>query len=230
MNELHDLAAAYALDALDDAERAEFSAHLATCDRCRRAVADFDVTAGSLATGTATPPPAHLKDSVMAAIADTPQETPATAEVVPIGTRRPATRWIGGVAAAIVLAVVAIGVVIGTHSSNVDIDDVYAAADVRVVTLAGDDADVRVAWSRELDRVVVDGDSLASPGPGNVYELWAIVDDTPVPAGLIDHAGGSLSSLLDVDDLDVAAWGITIEPAGGSPTPTPPILYYAEIE
>lgn len=237
MSELHDLAAAYALDALDGAERAAFEAHLAGCPDCRREVAELGDTAATLAGAAAQAPPPELKRSIMAAISATPQDVAhadgsgavAGANVVSLAARRRTTRWLGAAAAA-VLAIVAIGVVVGTRSSGVDIDDVYAAGDVRIVTLEGDDTSLRVAWSRELDRVVVDGEALADPGAGNVYELWAIVEDVPVPAGLIEHDGGALSTLLDVDDLDVAAWGVTIEPAGGSETPTPPILYYADVE
>ena len=35
MNGQHDLAAAYALDALDAGERAEYEVHLAGCEQCR---------------------------------------------------------------------------------------------------------------------------------------------------------------------------------------------------
>ena len=36
MNGQHDLAAAYALDALDAGERAEYEVHLAGCEQCRQ--------------------------------------------------------------------------------------------------------------------------------------------------------------------------------------------------
>jgi anti-sigma-K factor RskA len=66
-------------------------------------------------------------------------------------------------------------------------------------------------------------------GAGQAYELWAIVGETPVAAGLIEHDGGDVRAVFEVDETDVGAWGITIEPAGGSDVPTPPILYFGEI-
>ena len=35
MDDLHELTAGYALDALDPVDHARFEEHLATCDRCR---------------------------------------------------------------------------------------------------------------------------------------------------------------------------------------------------
>ena len=56
--DLHHLSGAYAVDALDDAERASFEQHLAGCADCRAEVAELSATAGSLASLTETTPPA----------------------------------------------------------------------------------------------------------------------------------------------------------------------------
>jgi cell wall-associated NlpC family hydrolase len=54
---VHDLSAAYALDALDAEERAAFEAHLGGCARCQEELASFWQTAGSLAYAAAGPAP-----------------------------------------------------------------------------------------------------------------------------------------------------------------------------
>ena len=46
---LHELAAGYALDALDDGERAAFEQHLAECEQCTTQVHAFRETAALLA-------------------------------------------------------------------------------------------------------------------------------------------------------------------------------------
>ena len=46
---LHELAAGYALDALDDDERAAFEQHLAECEQCAADVRGFRETAALLA-------------------------------------------------------------------------------------------------------------------------------------------------------------------------------------
>lgn len=240
-DDVHDLAAVYALDALDDAERVEFEVHLAGCDTCQREVAEFREAAAHLGDATAAAPPPPLKQSVLAEIAATPQQraiesnaTAATVSSIDAAPRRRRTsqrRWMVpiGIAAALVLVVSAAVVVVNVGSTDVSIADVRSANDVMIATLAGEDAEMRVSWSPDLGRVAVEADDIAAAGADQVYELWAIVGETPVAAGLIEHEGGAVSALFEVDETDVGAWGVTIEPAGGSTVPTPPIIYFGEI-
>jgi anti-sigma factor RsiW len=54
---VHDLTPAYALDALDERERAEYEAHLATCESCRAELASLQESASSLAYSVPAPAP-----------------------------------------------------------------------------------------------------------------------------------------------------------------------------
>lgn len=237
---IHDLAAVYALDALHDDERREFEVHLTTCAACRRDVAEFREAASHLGDATSAPPPPALKQSVLAGIATTPQQPAIESEAPPAPVasidaaqrrRRSQRRWMVpiGIAAALILIVSAAVVVVNVGSDDVTIADVRSADDVMVATLAGEDAELLVSWSPQLGRVAVEADEVAATGANQVYELWAIVGETPVAAGLIEHDGGAVSALFEVDESDVGAWGVTIEPAGGSDAPTPPILYFGEV-
>jgi len=67
--DLHHLSGAYAVDALDDAERTSFEQHLAVCADCRAEVAELSATAASLASLTETAPPPSLRASVLTGIA-----------------------------------------------------------------------------------------------------------------------------------------------------------------
>ncbi len=62
----------------------------------------------------------------------------------------------------------------------------------------------------------------------STYELWLIpADGNPLPAGLlvVNHSdANSLSVTLPDDAGKYAAVGITVEPAGGSDTPTGPLV------
>ena len=51
MSDLHKLTGAYAVDALDDLERARFEQHLDECDDCRFEVAELRETAGPAVVG-----------------------------------------------------------------------------------------------------------------------------------------------------------------------------------
>lgn len=78
----HDLAAAYVLDAVDDAERAAFEAHLEGCPDCRREVAELTETSLGLSDGLEVQPPPALREQLLAQVAATPQDTSAAQDAV----------------------------------------------------------------------------------------------------------------------------------------------------
>jgi anti-sigma factor RsiW len=59
---LHDLTAAYALDALDPEDARRYEAHLARCERCQDELAALSESASARAYATDAPaPPAELR-------------------------------------------------------------------------------------------------------------------------------------------------------------------------
>lgn len=78
--DLHHLSGAYAVDALDDAERTSFEQHLAVCADCRAEVAELSATAHSLASLTETTPPPSLRASVLSGIAQVRPLPPLSAD------------------------------------------------------------------------------------------------------------------------------------------------------
>ncbi len=227
-SELHHLAGAYALDALEESERVAFEQHLTSCDWCAVEVTDFRATAAMLAEGVAAAPPPHLKSKVMAEVARTRQVSPT---VVPLRGRRPIRLVVASVAASLlILALAAAALLRSTRTDG--IDDVIAAPDAVTVNLSatedfeGDPGVLRVVWSAERDEVVIIGEGLADPGRGKVYQLWLLAEgDEILPEDLLVPEGGAIRKVLDVSDRTAAGWGVTIEPAAGSTTPSPPILY-----
>ena len=106
-NALHDLTAAYALDALDPEDAREYEAHLARCERCRDELASLSEAAGALAYATeAPPPPPELRARILQ---QARRERP---NVVPL---RP--RWVVPVAGAAAVAAVA-AVVLGIWAAS----------------------------------------------------------------------------------------------------------------
>ena len=73
MSDIHAAVGSYAVDALSAAERAEFEAHLDDCPGCRWEATEFGETLAQLSSLVATPPPAALRNSVLAAVAGVPQ-------------------------------------------------------------------------------------------------------------------------------------------------------------
>src|SRR6516162_7075522 len=75
--DLHSLAAPYALDALDTgAEQDRLERHLNRCDDCTGEVRGFRETATRLGMAATQQPPPHMRDRVMEAVART-QQVPA---------------------------------------------------------------------------------------------------------------------------------------------------------
>ena len=79
-DDIHGLSGAYAVDAVDEAERARFEAHMANCSQCRDEVASLRATASELTSTTMSAPPSSLRASVLRDISSVrplpPQLTP----------------------------------------------------------------------------------------------------------------------------------------------------------
>lgn len=240
MNEqLHDLAAAYALDALDPDERARFETHLDSCAPCTAAVAEHRAAAAFLAEGEETAPPPGVRGRVMDAIAAEPRRVSTATSSGAISS--PASRPAVGrrtlplaIAAAMVLVAVTAGLaafvrdVIDDRDAAEDLVAVLASPDARTVVLEGSEgrADLRVVWSPETTGVVVLGDELPAPPDEQVYELWVLADEGPRSAGQFTPADdGAIRRRLALPAEPADGWGVTLEPAGGSPEPTGDILY-----
>jgi anti-sigma-K factor RskA len=233
-DEIHAAAGAYALDALDDLERARFEAHLARCATCRQDVADFRATARLLGSAVAEEPPARLRDDVLAAIRDVRQESPFA---LPSPRRRGVRPWVTALGAAAAIAIIGLLSVVAIDARN-DRDDAQllaqtlSAPDARTVELAPVDAGGagrgRVVWSESEGRAVLVVDELPDNAADRAYELWFIEGETPRPAGVFRQDGGRLVTVLDDVPTDAQMIGVTEEPAGGSALPTGPILLLGE--
>src|SRR5688572_7103582 len=68
MSDIHALSGAYAIDALDDIERAQFERHLARCAECRAEVESLREASAMLAETAAVEPPADLRSRLLADI------------------------------------------------------------------------------------------------------------------------------------------------------------------
>lgn len=231
--DLHHLADAYALDALDTDERVAFEAHYPTCEICSADVRHGREVAAVLAETVAVHPPDELKASVMAEIGRTRQISPRVPDRVvdiaswPHRTRRAA--WLGAAAAALV-AVVGVATLVLRDGPS-DLSAVVAAPDAIVTELDGARGSLRIVWSGERDQVAVFGNGLADPGPGLAYALWFLgADGSATAAGLFEPGReGSVRTVLEIADLDTTGWGVTIEPETGSPQPTTDVIFQGEI-
>ena len=239
---VHDLAGAYALDALDEAERARFERHLGRCAACADDVRQMTSTATALAMAAAAEPPAGLRERVLAAAASTQQLPP----LAPTGATkhrhgRPVTRsaWFPrltlGVAAAGVAAAVALAVV--TVSTQRQLDTARTENQAIAAVLAAPDAQITVGAvtgggtatvvsSFTQHRVVFTSAGLPKLANAKVYELWFLSSGSARPAGLLpEPSDGKTAPVIAAGLSPQDKVGVTVEPAGGTSSPTTtPIL------
>jgi anti-sigma-K factor RskA len=81
--------------------------------------------------------------------------------------------------------------------------------------------------NKDKNEIYVDVSGLPKAPEGKVYQVWALKLDplTPTSIGVLSDAGNT-SGVFKVDTNDSAqAFGITLEPAGGSKSPTLEQLY-----
>jgi hypothetical protein len=239
--DIHSLVGAYAVDAVDDVERARFEQHLLVCADCRAEVTSLRAASAELSHLDDTAPPARLRKDVMARIRATrPLPPPVEGAAAPDqaepraqesedepGRRRQrrAGRWLAAAAAVVVLG--GGSAVAAWQPWNQPPQQVTVASRVldapdakrseKPLPIGGSATLVR---SAEVGRAVLLTHELPAPPDGKVYELWL-----QTPAGDMEPAGlmskhGQQTFVLKGDASAAVGAGITIEPAGGSPKPT----------
>ena len=217
-NAIHELTAAYALDALDEQEEREYEAHLARCPRCREELASLAETATSLAYGVESPPPPpDLRDRILVrARAERPN-------VVPL---RPAWRsWTAAAAAVAACAAIGLGIWAVTLSRSLDRTRSAREQQARVLSILGDPAARRFALSGAHGTLVVARSGAAAllvsnlrpAPPGKTYEAWVIQHRSPRRAGTF---GEATSFRLTRPVPEGAVVAVTLERHGGVDAPT----------
>lgn len=82
-----------------------------------------------------------------------------------------------------------------------------------------------VYYNPEVQQAYLHPDNLPEPPSGKQYQLWAIVDGSPVSMGVFDIQSG-LNALVEVPFVDAPqAFAITLEDEGGVPSPTMEQMY-----
>lgn len=93
---------------------------------------------------------------------------------------------------------------------------------------ASPDSYAKVFYNKATQVVYVDVKGLPEPPEGKVYQVWALKLNplTPTSIGLVDNFKADSQRIFAVDKAPGAeGFGITLEPAGGSKSPTMELLY-----
>lgn len=247
-----ELAAAFALGALDPAEVAAFREHLEGCRRCRSLVAEYAAVAAALPETLdemeASP---SLRGRVLsAAWRERPIETPPSPAAHDV--RRPTRGSIGQgrsrlwASAAAALFVAAIG--LGSWNAQLQqrLDQQSFALMLQRQALDAVATGARqwpLVGTQEAPRaegVIVQAEgerdayllvrALPTLPADRAYQAWVITEGKPAGAGILAvDAGGPYMVRLERPLAGVETVAVTSEPVGGSPSPTGPIVVAATL-
>src|SRR5687768_966325 len=219
-----ELAASYALGAVEPGEDRDISAHLATCDQphedARALISVAAVLTSSLERVTPSP---GLRDRLMTTIAETPQEhRPAVAAVrQPVGSddgpRRPPWWRLSPLPSA--LAAVALAAAIGLGAWGITLNSQLAEREAALRAVASADAIYAASGTAGSGWVIESGEQamfmaedLADLPPDRLYEFWLIdADGNAVAAGTLTETDGVALVTLERDLEDATTFAVTVE-------------------
>jgi len=248
-----DLLGAFALGAVDAEEAATVRAHLATCAECQAEIAELWLVVDSLPEmiEPMEPSPA-LRNRIAAAVmaeaasfapappaipaspAPRPVPTIAPAPLVPEPIRKPASFWSRATpwaAAAAILLLLSAGLLVWNLRLREQIQQATAPV-AETIALAPTDAAPgahgEVTYRPQDELFMVDVRDLPPLLPDQVYEVWLIGAEGPVPAGVFDQPTDQHAIVADRDLYDTLA--ITAEPGPlGTEAPTGEIVATASL-
>jgi anti-sigma-K factor RskA len=237
--DIHALAGAYVLDAVNDLERAAFTRHLGECESCRVEVDEMREATARLADSTWSVPPPRLRGDVLTAIGRTRQLAPGD----PAPAERDASavsRWRRFAAGAVAAGILAAGagaatwavqeqrvseaksIAAAVQAREARTQAILSSPDVTLRTrpLSGGGS-VTVALSPSHNAGVVLLAGRRALATDRTYQLWYQRGAEMVNAAVLRPGESSSVSVLEnVDGADGV--GVSVEPAGGSPAPTLP--------
>jgi len=228
----HSLVGAYATNALDDRERAQFERHLLHCRDCTDELRGFVETAARLGAATPAKPPDALKSAVLSAAARTRQLPPLPArdprfestkialrlgQILRIPWRAAATprRRIVGVAAVVIIVLaVAAGVFADAqlntqhrlHSvqkSNTLVQTVLSARDATLLRApVATGGTAHVVMAASKHALVFSASDLRPLNRTKSYELWLIRGGRDEPGGALPRSTNDVIGPIPMDDIE----------------------------
>ena len=238
--ERQDLAAAYALDALDAAAARAFEAELATDAELRALVSELRESAAALAHASPRRIPApELRERILSAV-----RAEAVAAGPPIAPRAASSGSTGfflpwGLAAGFALATAALWLERDQwRGEALELRNRDAFSQVRIATLSAQveaysASRAVVVWDPEKQRGMIQFAKVPRPASGKDYQLWVIDPKYPKPisGGIVPVGADGVARVSFTTDQPVRRadkFAISVEPAGGMPVATGPIVLLGE--
>jgi anti-sigma-K factor RskA len=224
-----DLLPAYALGSLDEEEKIIVEAHLPDCETCRLELETYSQVVDQLPLAVKTrPAPVGLKATIFEqleedSLREAPQLQESWFERLKASFRSSAPVW--GAASLVVIILLLISNLYLLN--NLRAHETAQLAELTTLAMVATDYSPNstgmLVISRDGEYGVLVVDELPVLDESQQYQLWLIYDGQRTSGGVFsvnDEGYGSL--LIDSEQplSSYPAFGITIEPAGGSPGPT----------
>jgi len=217
---------AYALGALDPDEVQEIEKHLAGCDSCQVELRAYQevVDVLPLAAPQYAPPPA-LRGRLMAQISgqafENPPSQPSAWEALAAWFRRWAPAW-GLASLVLVVVLAASNLLLWGHLRQLESSEKFYVINLTGTENSPDGSGLIVISSDgKYGTLVVE--ELPLLDESQQYQLWLIRDGARTSGGVFSVYGSGYASLhvrTEEPLISYDSFGVTIEPAGGSPGPT----------
>jgi anti-sigma-K factor RskA len=218
-----ELAGAIALGALDPAELAAASAHLASCDQPHEALRELLGVDRALAVVVEPRDPSpELRDRVMASVGDRTARAPRRGT-----TAAGRTRWLDWSSVSLWrgVAVAAVGVLLVGALSWTSLRQQVATQEAALSAIAevvAGGAPAHAVTGPAGTGYVIDTEGpgasflvagLAEPPGGDIYVMWLIdAAGTPLAVGTIEESGGDLTvASVEQDLAGFAVFAVTVE-------------------
>jgi anti-sigma-K factor RskA len=234
---------ALVLGALDDDERADVMAHVDLCPGCRQKLAEYQaLSRGLLEAVPQRTPPAAIKQTLMARVQPKAQPWPRRVANWLRG-RQTMPRWALTATYALVVIVVALSGYEMTRLANQQASLATQLAEQKSAialltretsainmtgTQVASGASAVMRFSPQDTMAVVQTIALPPLSAGKAYQLWLIDSEGKHDSGAVftipPGSEGSVTLIIAAPRpmKDYVGCGVSIEPQGGSPSPTGP--------
>jgi anti-sigma-K factor RskA len=243
----------YALGVLEGEEKAAIESHVPTCAECANKLAEARGRIAVLAfSAPRVEPSAAVRERLMRQVHVSAESAGARlAQREPERTGGFFGRWWAAILVPVGVALAIATIFLWTENARLSRElaqqranleeqkkqldearhmaDLLEAKDTISVALAVQPGmpkgDVRVRYNAKMGMAVCDG--WVEPAPANKsYQLWLVpMDGKPISAGVIDHGGPINPWMMKLPQgMAAKAFAVTLEPEGGMPQPTGPMV------
>lgn len=216
-------------------EKMTFEKHLETCDECQSELRELEELTSDLTFLVSEEPvPSGMKDRVLSKVFEdeVSRENKTEKKNEDILTKKKRNKWaIPVLAAGLSLSVIGNGYLITKINSFNEPSEVTQSLSLQPASQEFNGyANGYIIEEAQFSQVIIQGSELPATTGQEVYQIWLIKGDQPIPAGSFTSSNGDNSSIFKIDKSE--KWdtvAITLEPNAGNRLPQGEIILSAQV-